>query len=147
MKSCNEWYEVGGYLITGVAWRSLALLMSGLLVSESVMATTRNTEPLVGMRAIATEPVPLLGQTQSTAPFKKDEADRLLEEGRNVLSEDKHRKEALEKALVIYQQLGDRDGEEDTLHELGDIYRNLEKPPYPKTVEFYRSALALTQKL
>ncbi|MDZ7958528.1 MAG: CHAT domain-containing protein [Aulosira sp. DedQUE10] len=145
MKISSEWYGVGWYLIARVAGRSLALLMSGLLVSESVMATTQNTEPLVGMSAIATEPVPLLAQTQSTTPLKK-EADRLLEEGKSVLSEDKLRKEALEKALVIYRQIGDRDGEEDTLHELGDVYRSLEQPPYPKAVEFYRQALAIAQK-
>ncbi|MBD2168869.1 CHAT domain-containing protein [Calothrix membranacea FACHB-236] len=97
------------------------------------------------MSKIPTEPVPLLAQTQSASPLK-DEADRLLEEGRNVLSEDKHRQEALEKALVIYRQLGDRDGEEDTLHELGDVYLSLEEPPYPKTVEFARQALAIAQQ-
>jgi hypothetical protein len=53
MKSCSEWYEVGEYLITGVASRSFALLVIGLLMSESVMAKTRNTEPLIGMSAIA----------------------------------------------------------------------------------------------
>ncbi|WP_218776720.1 CHAT domain-containing protein [Nostoc sp. T09] len=115
-------------------------------MSKSVMATTRNTESLVGMSAIATEPVPLLAQTQSPSPLK-DEADRFLEEGRKVVGEDKLKsKEALEKALVIYRQIGDRDGEEDTLHELGDVYRNLEKPPYPKAVEFYRQALAIAQQ-
>ena len=146
MKICSESYGVSWYLVAKVASRSLAVLMSGLLVSEAAIATTQNTDPLSGTIAIATEPIPLLAQTQSTATLK-DEADRLLEEGRNVLSEDKLKsKEALEKALVIYRQLGDRDGEEDTLHELGDVYRNLEKPPYPKAIQFYRQALAIAQQ-
>jgi len=85
---------------------------------------------------------PLAAQAQTTQD-RNAEAMRLYEEGLQLLDRSQFREalEKFQKALVIVREIGDRQGEGDTLNNIGRVHRNLGQ--YAKALEFYQQALAI----
>jgi CHAT domain-containing protein len=84
---------------------------------------------------------------QKTQPTKA-EADRLLAEGDRLLWKQAKYSNALEsyqKALGIYQVIGDRKGEGYSLRGMGNVYAN--KNEYLKAIEFYKQALDIAREV
>ncbi|WP_375448999.1 tetratricopeptide repeat protein [uncultured Nostoc sp.] len=87
-----------------------------------------------------------LAQAQ-TGENQKDEADRLLTEGKQKLNQNQFQAalEEFEKALALYQQAKDRKGEGDTLYSIGDVYYYQDK--FSQAIEFYQQALVIRRQL
>jgi len=102
--------------------------------------------PFVAVRAIATEPLSLLAQTQP-ATDRKAEADRLINEASQLIGK-KQNQAALEKyqqALVIYREVGDREWEGKTLRNIGLVY--VQQRQYSKALEIYQQALGVERAI
>jgi tetratricopeptide (TPR) repeat protein len=87
-----------------------------------------------------------LAQAQ-TAENQKDQADRLVTEGKEKLKQKQFQQalEAFEKALAIYRQAKNRKGEGDTLYNIGDVYYDQAK--FAKAIEFYQQALVIRREI
>jgi CHAT domain-containing protein len=87
-----------------------------------------------GAIAQVTQQIPELAQ-------KKAEADRLLEQSKQLeqISEYEAALKSATQALAIYKNIGDRNGEAESLNILGTIYRSLS--PYDKALGFSQKAL------
>ncbi|MDZ8032695.1 CHAT domain-containing protein [Nostoc sp. DedSLP04] len=98
------------------------------------------------LKAVAAVANLTLAQAQ-TAQNPKDEADRLLKEGKQKLNQNQFQAalEAFEKALALYQQGKDRKGEGDTLYSIGDVYYYQDK--FSQAIEFSQQALVIRRQL
>lgn len=89
---------------------------------------------------------PSVAQAQTT-PDRKAVADQLLEEGGRLRVNDNY-EEALakfEQALLIYQEIGDKAGVGETLHNIGYVYYS--KQEYPQSLAYFQQALSIQQEL
>jgi CHAT domain-containing protein/Flp pilus assembly protein TadD len=75
------------------------------------------------------------------------EADGLAKEGRQLLEQKQFQiaLKVLEKALTLYQQANNWQGEADILYSIGDIYYFQEK--FAKAIDFYEKSLTINRKL
>ncbi|MFN6437152.1 MAG: tetratricopeptide repeat protein [Nostoc sp. DedSLP01] len=88
----------------------------------------------------------ILTQAQ-TAENQKDEADRLLIEGKQKLEQRQFQTalEAFKKALALYLQAKDRKSEGVTLYNIGNIYYG--QAEFSQAVEFYQQALVIWREV
>ena len=96
--------------------------------------------PLIKPLAVS----PVFAQTQNTS---KTEADRLLQQGTQQLQRGQIREaiESWQKALTIYQEIGDRRGEAYSLGNLGIAYNSLSQ--HEKAIEFLEQVLSIFQEM
>lgn len=82
-----------------------------------------------------------------TAQNQKDEADRLLTEGKQKLKQNQFQAalEAFKKALALYQQSRDRKGEGNTLYSIGDVY--YAQAEFSQAIAFYQQALVIWKEI
>ena len=87
---------------------------------------------------------PTLAQAQSE---QQVEADRLLQQGNQQFQVSQYREalQSWQKALDIFQQIGDRGGVAKSLNNLGNAYYSL--GDYRKAIEFYQQSLAIYQEI
>ena len=122
------------------------LLMHYHFKSLSLASATLVLSLLTPLLPLSLKFEPLIAQAQ-TSQDRKAEVMRLYEEGLQLLDRSQFREalEKFQKALVIVREIGDRQGEGDTLNNIGRVYRNLGQ--YPKALEFYQQALAIRQEI
>ncbi|MEH2145443.1 CHAT domain-containing protein [Nostoc sp.] len=98
------------------------------------------------LKAVAAVANLTLAQAQ-TAQNQKDEADRLLTEGKQKLKQNQFQSalETFEKALALYKQVKDRKGEGNTLYSIGYVYYDQAK--FAEAIEFYQQALVICREL
>ena len=82
-----------------------------------------------------------------TASNRKAEADRLLEQGNKQykVSQFQAALQFFQQALIIYREIGDRNGVGSSLNNLGSVYDNLGQ--YQKAIEFYQQSLAILREI
>jgi CHAT domain-containing protein/Flp pilus assembly protein TadD len=82
-----------------------------------------------------------------TISERKAETDRLLQQGNQQFQISQYREalQSWQKALEIYQDIGDRNGEANSLMGLGNAYRNLGQ--YPKAIDYYQQSLAIQRDI
>ncbi|MDZ8032694.1 CHAT domain-containing tetratricopeptide repeat protein [Nostoc sp. DedSLP04] len=82
-----------------------------------------------------------------TTENPKNEADRLLTEGKQKLEEKQFPEalEAFEKALALYRQAKNRKSEGDTFYSIGDIYYAQAK--FSQAIAFYEQALVICREV
>lgn len=85
-----------------------------------------------------------LAQTQSD---RKAETDRLIQQGIQQYQTNQYPAaiESWEKALTIFQEIGDRPSEAKVLYNLGGVYENLGQ--HSKALEYYQQALPITREV
>ena len=106
---------------------------------------------LIAMTRTVTIPVfwvsltsPVLAQIQSD---RKAETDRLIQQGIQQYQTNQYPAaiESWEKALTIFQEIGDRPSEAKVLYNLGGVYENLGQ--HSKALEYYQQALPITREV
>jgi len=82
-----------------------------------------------------------------TADARKAEADRLLQQGREQFRSNQFEAalQSWQQALIIYQQIKDRQGEGKALGNLGSTYRTL--GDYAKAIEYLQQSLAIAREI
>jgi CHAT domain-containing protein len=77
----------------------------------------------------------------------KAEADRVLEQGiqQFKISQFREALQSGEQALTIYREIGDREGEANSLGNLGNAYHSLGQ--YQKAIDFYQQSLEIERKI
>ena len=98
--------------------------------------------PLVPMNVLYESPI--LAQTQNE---RKTEANRLFERGLQQSNTNQFQEalQSWQKALEIYQEIGDRYGEASSLNGLGKTYSDLGQ--YQQAIDFHQKALVLFREL
>jgi tetratricopeptide (TPR) repeat protein len=103
---------------------------------------TATVSPLV-LSVPAQFETPLLAQSSIT---RKSEADRLLKQGNEQLEKEfTLAPKSLQKALKIYHELGDLQGEGQALKALGQASSN--RKDYTKAIEYYQQGLKIVSRL
>ncbi|MBD1929083.1 tetratricopeptide repeat protein [Trichocoleus sp. FACHB-90] len=89
---------------------------------------------------------PLVAQAQTTQ-YRKAEAQRLYEEGRQELNRGQFQEalQTFQQVSVIFREIGDRQGEAYSLGSLGSAYGALGQ--YQQALEFYQQALAIQREI
>ncbi len=121
--------------------KELAKLKGWIFLFLSLLAVIGSVVAPALLVSLAT---PALAQTQSD---KKEEADRLLQQGIQQFDISQYREalQSWQKALEIYRDIGDRNGEANSLNNLGNVYQSLGE--YPKAIDFYQQSLAIFQEI
>ncbi|MFN6444552.1 MAG: tetratricopeptide repeat protein [Nostoc sp. DedSLP05] len=98
------------------------------------------------LKAVAVVANLTLAQAQTTQN-QKDEADRLLKDGKQKLEQNQFPAalEAFEKALALYRQAKDRKGEGDTLYSIGNVYYYQAR--FSQAIAFYEQALVICREM
>ncbi|MEH2161750.1 MAG: tetratricopeptide repeat protein [Nostoc sp.] len=123
------------------------MLLSGVERLRVMLVTLLLSFAVTGeLKAVAAVANLTLAQTQ-TAQNQKDEADRLLTEGKQKLEENQFSValKAFEQALALYRQAKDRKGEGNTLYNIGDVYYYQDK--FSQAIEFYQQALVIRREI
>ena len=116
---------------------SLRIIIVTLLLS---FAATAELKAVAGVANLT------LAQAQ-TAQNQKNEADRLLTEGKQKLKQNQFQAalEEFEKALALYQQAKDRKSESDTFYSIGDVY--YAQTEFSQAIAFYEQALVIWKEV
>ncbi|MBD2517935.1 tetratricopeptide repeat protein [Nostoc sp. FACHB-973] len=123
------------------------MLLSSVARLRVMIVTVLLSFAITGeLKAVAVVANLTLAQAQ-TPQNQKDEADRLLKDGKQKLKQKQFQAalEAFEKALALYQQAKDRKGEGDTLYSIGLVYYYQEK--FAQAIAFYEQALVIRREI
>ncbi|MEM6253122.1 MAG: tetratricopeptide repeat protein [Cyanobacteria bacterium P01_D01_bin.156] len=115
---------------------NIFLALSSVLVTvNTVTATYAQTSELQ------------IAQTEATDQTLKQEADDLYNQGNRQANSQQflQAEESLEKALTLYQSLGDRNAQGNVYFSLGNLYFKLED--YAKSLNYQQQALEIAQEI
>ena len=151
---------LGSLVDSGVAWpvRAIALPFPHSAVTDSTkigpldppdLGDSRTPAPPIfeagGLKSVTLEFE--LSQVSHEGEATQAEADRLYNESFRLwrLSQWREALELLEQALVLYREVGDRQGEGGTLNGLGAVARAFGQ--YPQALDYYQQALGIIRKI
>jgi CHAT domain-containing protein len=104
---------------------------------------------LTGVLGMVSPPdLALMTVQAQTSQARKAEADRLIQQGIQLYRTSRYREasQVLESALGIYREIQDRNGEVQSLIEIGDLY-NYSLRNYQKAIEYYKQAIDIYRQI
>ena len=119
--------------------KKLAKLKGWMTLFLSLLAMTGS---VVAPALLVSLTAPVLAQTESD---RKAEADRLLQQGREQFQTSQYREalQSWQKALAIFSDIGEREGEGLTLSNLGYLYEQQEQPEL--AIVFYKQSVIVRE--
>ena len=130
--------------LLGIAYLSLEQFQQGTEFLQQALIIAQE----IGETKLAERIQQILSSVEEEAVSpQKIEADRLFQQGNQQFNISRYR-EALkswQKALEIYRNIDDRNGEVNSLNNLGKVYFYLGQ--YPQAIDYSQQSLAITQEI
>ena len=128
----------------GIAYFSLKESQKGTDFLEQALTIAEEigeAELAQGIQEVLLSVEEIIGSPQ------KVEADKLLQQGIEQFQTSRYREaqQSWQKALEIYREIGDRNGEANSIMNLGLTYQSL--GDYPKSISYFEQSLAIFQQI